>query len=114
MRLRVDDVRGVPEPVRTTLHRVAREAVTNAVRHSGGTTCDVDVVVRADPPAVRLAVADDGCGLGPDAVEGDGLRGVRERIALVGGTLETGRGAAGGLEITAVVPLATSAAGARP
>lgn len=114
VRLRVDDVRGVPEPVRTTLHRVAREAVTNAVRHSGGTTCDVDVVVRADPPAVRLAVADDGCGLGPDAVEGDGLRGVRERIALVGGTLETGRGAAGGLEITAVVPLATSAAGARP
>jgi signal transduction histidine kinase len=110
VRLRVDDAQGVPEPVRTTLHRVAREAVTNAVRHSGGSRCDV--VVRADPPEVRLTVADDGRGPRSDDVEGDGLRGIRERIALVGGTLELGRSAAGGLELGAVVPLAPSGTGA--
>jgi len=113
VRLRVDDARDVPEPVRTTLHRVAREAVTNAVRHSGGSRCDVAVVVRADPPEVRLTVGDDGRGLRADHVEGDGLRGIRERIALVGGTLKACPGASGGLELTAVVPLDPGATGGR-
>ncbi|WP_052129100.1 sensor histidine kinase [Clavibacter michiganensis] len=113
VRLRVDDVHDVPDPVRATLHRIAREAVTNAVRHSGGSRCDVDVVVHADPPEVRLTVADDGRGPGPDDVEGDGLLGIRERVALSGGTLEVGRGPAGGTELRAVVPLAPSGSGAR-
>jgi two-component system sensor histidine kinase DesK len=62
---------------------VLREAVTNVVRHSGAGRCTVELTER------RLVVSDDGTGMGgrPD---GNGLRGLRERVADSGGTVEVG------------------------
>lgn len=64
---------------------VLREAVTNVVRHSGASRC----AVTFGPSTLR--VADDGRGLGSSS-EGNGLRGVRERVAAVGGRLTVGPG----------------------
>lgn len=64
---------------------VLREAITNVVRHSDADECTVDFRSNG------LTVADDGRGLGQRA-EGNGIRGLRERVAGAGGTmtLETG------------------------
>lgn len=81
----------VPSPlVERSLALALREAVTNVVRHAGAAACTISVV-RADE-LWRLEVTDDG--RGGDAPEGNGLRGMRERIAAVGGRVEllAGRG----------------------
>lgn len=78
-----DDVRldGARE---TVLALVLREAVTNVVRHAGARRCRLEVA--AEDGHCRLEVADDGRGArGP---EGNGLRGMRERVDALGGTLE--------------------------
>jgi two-component system sensor histidine kinase DesK len=79
-----------------------REAVTNVVRHAEAQKCEV-VLTRQDK-LCRLEIADDG--LGHDAPEGNGLRGMRERLQAVGGSLErlTGKGT----RLVIQVPLATS------
>ena len=65
---------------RTLLAWVLRESVTNVVRHAHAT----HVVIRLDQSG--LTVADDGTGLGH--AEGNGLRGMRERVSAAGGTLD--------------------------
>lgn len=70
---------------RLVLAWVLREAVTNVVRHSGAARCQV--LVSAD----GLQVTDDGRGVG-GAPEGNGLRGLRERVRAAGGTLSIGPG----------------------
>lgn len=61
-----------------------REAVTNVLRHSGASRCEVEL-----QPG-RLRVADDGAGLG-ESPEGNGLRGLRERAARCGARVVIGR-----------------------
>ena len=65
---------------RTLLAWVLRESVTNVVRHAHAT----HVVIRLDQSG--LTVADDGTGLAH--AEGNGLRGMRERVSAAGGTLD--------------------------
>ena len=67
---------------RTLLAWVLREAVTNVVRHAGATTVVVDLGPRG------LTVTDDGAGV--TRPEGNGLRGMRERVTDAGGTLVVG------------------------
>jgi len=81
---------------------VLREAITNVVRHSGARRCRVEAT--CDDRDVRLEVADDGPGLMPDAPAGNGLAGVRERLAAVGGRLELLSAPGGGLRLVARVP----------
>ncbi|MCR1784028.1 sensor histidine kinase [Nocardioides carbamazepini] len=86
-----------------TLYRVTQEALTNARRHARAGT--VQVELGWQPDRLSLSVTDDGAGPpsgGP--VEGYGLRGMRERLALVGGTLHLDTGPDGGFRLTAVVP----------
>lgn len=86
---------GLAEPMAYVL----REAVTNVVRHSGAGRCTVRMGDR------WLEVADDGPD--PDGaapVAGNGLTGLRERLAAVGGTLQVGRAASGGIRLIARVP----------
>ncbi|XBB66903.1 sensor histidine kinase [Nocardioides sp. WV_118_6] len=86
-----------------TLFRVTQEALTNARRHARAD--HVRVELDWQPERLTLTVTDDGAGPpvgGP--VEGYGLRGMRERLALVGGTLAVGTGPEGGLRLTASVP----------
>ncbi len=84
---------------------VVREAVTNAVRHSGATHCEI--VVDGTAERVRLTVTDDGTGAPSDALEdtdGTGLRGLAERLAAAGGTLEAGP-VATGFRVRAELPV---------
>ncbi len=92
----------VDERVADAVFRIAQESVTNARRHSRGAS-RVDVTVEVHPSEVRLRVVDDG---GPAVYGGDGfgLRGMRERAALVGGRLAAGSANSGGWTVEAVLP----------
>lgn len=91
------------------LYRVAKEAVSNAVRHSGGSS----VVVRFafEDHAVRLSIHDDGNGFdGTDTVPrltgtGAGLRNMKERMAAMGGTLHLESVPGHGTIVRASLPL---------
>ena len=87
------------------VYRVAQEALANACKYSGAD--EVRVSLKWDDGTLRLSVADDGCGFNTENVEvkgtGLGLEGMRERAALVGGTLVVrsapGEGTAVSLEV---------------
>ncbi len=74
------------------LYRVAKEAVSNAVRHSGARTLKVNIEYTGD--TVRVVVVDDGNGFDPAGAKlplegtGAGLRNMRERMTAEGGTLD--------------------------
>ncbi|MFJ3789258.1 sensor histidine kinase [Kitasatospora sp. NPDC090091] len=95
-----------------------REAVTNIVRHGDGATlCTVRADETWEGDGERFAVleiTDNGKGPGKSA-PGNGLSGLDERLALVGGRLETGPGERGkGFRLRALVPLRTVPAPAAP
>ncbi|NDU77329.1 sensor histidine kinase [Actinomadura sp. DSM 109109] len=106
----------LPAPVGLAGYRIVQEALTNAVRHSGAAA--VTVEVRVFPGEVVVRVDDDGAGptaqephgtpgtdAGRGAPEGNGVRGMRERAASVGGELTAGPGPAGGFRVWARLPL---------
>lgn len=72
---------------------VVREAVTNIVRHSGATTCSLEI----GPD--RLRITDDGRGLAHTR-DGNGLRGLKERVAEAGGAVALVTPLSGGTELT--------------
>ena len=78
------DVTDIGDGDRPMLGWVVREAVTNIVRHAGAGRCHIELA--PTPGTVLLRVSDDGVGLGGRG-EGNGLRGLRERVASAGGTL---------------------------
>ena len=78
-----------------------REAVTNVVKHSGAHRCEVRIF--HDDGAARLEVSDDGHGT--SALDGgSGLVGMRERVELVGGTMNVAPEDGGGLRVRVSVP----------
>jgi signal transduction histidine kinase len=88
--------------------RIVQEALTNVVRHSGSRTAAVRIGYR--PGAVDLSVDDAGPATGQDAGgSGNGLAGMRERAAALGGTVEAGRRADGGFRVRAVLPVGPAA-----
>jgi signal transduction histidine kinase len=91
----------LPSPVDLAAYRIVQEALTNAVRHAGSATATV--LVRYDSERVVVEVCDDGCGIG--APEGNGIRGMRERAATLGGTLAAGPRPGGGFLVRASLPL---------
>jgi signal transduction histidine kinase len=72
--------------VESELLRIAQEAMTNAVRHSGAAT--IDVLCRVAPPRAEIVVSDDGNGLGTGRDDSHGMEIMRERAALIGARLE--------------------------
>ena len=74
----------VPDVPAATVYFTVAEALTNAAKHSGGSTCTV--VVHQVGDRLDVAVTDDGSG-GADA-SGSGLRGVADRVEAVGGRLQ--------------------------
>lgn len=119
---RADGVGNLPGPVGLAAYRIVQEAVTNAVRHSGGSTVVVRLGVEqaAGGDALRVSIEDDGRGAPvgpkPGAVGGSGgghgLRNMRERASALGGTLTAGPGAEGGYHVVAVLPLGGQDGGA--
>ncbi|MFF8584859.1 sensor histidine kinase [Streptomyces althioticus] len=99
----------VPEDAQSALAWALREAVTNVVRHSGARRCTVEVARRhtRDGQVLELSVEDNGPG-GSATGHGNGLRGLGERLAAVGGTLEAGP-VRHGFRLVARVPVETAA-----
>jgi signal transduction histidine kinase len=103
------------DPVRVSaavggaVQRIAQESVTNARRHARGAT-RIAVRVTVEETSVRLQVSDDGDAPVPPSREGYGLAGMRERAALLGGTLAAGPGASG-WTVEAVLPLSGGMSG---
>ncbi|WP_433073095.1 sensor histidine kinase [Dactylosporangium sp. CA-052675] len=95
---------GVPPGVGLAAYRVVQEALTNAVKHAAG--AGVDVVVTADGRMLRVDVADTGGEPVPGAAgSGRGLAGLRERLAVYGGTLTAAPRPTGGFRVVAEIPL---------
>ncbi|MGI5191437.1 sensor histidine kinase [Promicromonospora sp. CA-289599] len=92
------DLEGDPARVSAAVggavHRIAQESVTNARRHARGAT-RIAVRVTVGETSVRLRVSDDGGAPVSPTRAGYGLAGMRERAALLGGTLDAGPDAAG-------------------
>ncbi|HKH32474.1 MAG TPA: GAF domain-containing sensor histidine kinase [Gaiellaceae bacterium] len=95
----------LPEPVETTLYRIVQEAVTNVAKHAEARHLSI-TLTRKNGSVVAI-IEDDGKGFDPQAAESDGLGllGMRERLALVGGTLRVEAAAGTGTTIAAEVPL---------
>jgi signal transduction histidine kinase len=104
------DIEGerVPLPAGVDLcaYRIVQEGLTNTLKHAGPARAEVRL--RYASRALDIEVRDDG--RGATHVNGDGsghgLIGMRERVALYGGALETGPREGGGFEIRAHIPLA--------
>jgi signal transduction histidine kinase len=86
-----------------TAYRIVQEALTNARRHAPGAAVDVELGYTAD--ALRLRVQDDGPGAANGDAGGQGLLGMRERVAIVGGSLHTGTAEGGGFTVEAELPV---------
>jgi two-component system sensor histidine kinase UhpB len=88
------------------VYRVAQEALTNVMRHSGASRATVSLEVIGD--RLRLRVSDDGRGIeeGERGESKTGLAGMRERAMLVGGTLTIRSEPGEGTEVELEVPLA--------
>jgi signal transduction histidine kinase len=95
--------RDLPPSVDASAYRILQEALTNVVKHAG--PARASVIVRYDTDAVELEVADDGPGAANGNGDGYGLAGMRERVELHGGRLETGARSQGGFVVRARLPL---------
>ncbi|MEN3306142.1 MAG: hypothetical protein V7603_2344 [Micromonosporaceae bacterium] len=91
-----------PAGVRLVVYRVVQEALTNVVRHAKATECTVSVEIGEESATVR--VVDDGTAAVPPGETGNGLRGMRERVAAYGGSLHAGPHAGGGFAVSAQIP----------
>jgi signal transduction histidine kinase len=89
--------------VELTAYRIVQEALTNARRHAPGAA--VDVELDYGPDALHVRVRDSGLGRRSAAEPGGhGLEGMRERAAMLGGTIAAGPLAGGGFAVAAVLP----------
>jgi signal transduction histidine kinase len=103
----------LPETVALTVFRVVQEALSNVVRHAPGAPTTVEVAAGAGQ--VTVTVVNGRSPVMPEServeegtasgASGFGLVGMRERVALDGGTLETGPTADGGFRVRAVLPI---------
>lgn len=84
-------------------HRIVQESLTNVLRHAAAGR--VTVAARVAGGRLALRVEDDGRGAGNEVVPGSGISGMRERTALLGGTLTAGAAPGGGFRVTADLPL---------
>ncbi|WP_242910465.1 sensor histidine kinase [Actinomadura terrae] len=105
----------LPPPVGLAAYRIVQEALTNTVRHAGAATATVRVFRTADTVIVQIdddgtattPRTSDGTGdaIGDEGARGNGLRGMRERAAAVGGELTAGPRPGGGFRVWARLPL---------
>lgn len=98
----------VPAYVGTALYSIAREAVTNVVRHSGASKAKLDLGV--DDGLAEVSVTDDGRGVGEGPWSGHGIEGMRERAKALGGTFDIRRLPEGGTIVVARIPVAQGGA----
>jgi signal transduction histidine kinase len=98
--------RPLPAGVDLSAYRIVQEALTNALKHARPARARVTVRYGSDD--VELEVLDDGHGSTNGSHGGHGIPGMRERVRLYGGTLETGRRDDGGFGVRARLPVGTA------
>ena len=100
----------VPTVIGQVIYRLVQEALSNVVRHAG--LVATSVLLRVEPDTLLVEVTNEASLHDEDAdgrlLDGNGLRGMQERLQAVGGTLEVRRPSEGGLQVRAKVPLAVS------
>jgi signal transduction histidine kinase len=102
----------LPPGIDLSAYRIIQEALTNTVKHGGSGRARV--LVRYGADALQLQIRDEGRPAGgngapverrPDAAQGRGLLGMRERVNLFGGELHVGPGPDGGFSVDARLPI---------
>ncbi len=86
-------------------YQIVSEALTNAHRHSGGSSARVRVGVSANGSHLILEVSDNGNGIPDDTAEGVGLESMRQRASAVDGSLRVSRSDQGGAIVRAELPV---------
>jgi signal transduction histidine kinase len=101
------EIIGEPPPlasgVELSVYRIVEEALTNTLKHSDPTHVAVTLAFR--DTRLELEVVDDGTPTSRAATTGQGMVGMRERVALLGGDLETGQREGGGFRVSAHLPV---------
>jgi signal transduction histidine kinase len=92
-----------PEGIESTAYFFIAEAVSNAVKHSAGTS--IEVRITESEGQLKLEVSDNGVG-GADPSLGSGLTGLRDRVAAAGGRMEVISPGHSGTVIRAALPCA--------
>ncbi len=95
------------DEIELSAYRIVQEAITNVIRHSGATRAQVSVTV--DQAMLHIAISDNGKGAASLQREGHyGVRGMQERAAAYGGTVNFGSAPGGGLAVRVALPLIES------
>ncbi|MEV4755934.1 histidine kinase [Micromonospora sp. NPDC049559] len=96
----------LPPGVDVSVYRIVQEALTNTLKHAGA-GARARVRLATGPAYVDVEVSDDGTGpsADPDAGPGNGLRGIAERVGLLGGTLTVGPNPDGGFLVRTRLPV---------
>ena len=101
----------MPSDIGTAIYRVVQEGLTNIVKHAQRPS-NVSVVIRRSDAILQVIVEDNGCGFDvvaaadkPSSRRGLGLDGMRERLSLIGGTLEVESAIGAGTTIFARIVL---------
>ncbi|MFF0288064.1 sensor histidine kinase [Streptomyces sp. NPDC005262] len=106
--------RPLPPSVELSAFRIVQEALSNAMRHAPGAQVRVETAYGTAGLTVRITnTAPDGPAA-PSRGMGHGLLGMRERAAMLGGELVTGRTPDGGYEVTAILPVSAPDLAALP
>jgi signal transduction histidine kinase len=100
----------VPEDIKIVIYRVMQESLTNAARHSKADT--IHIRLKKDADRLELEVEDNGCGFNShdalessDGLSGYGLRGMKERVEICGGSISIHSRPGAGTHIRATLPV---------
>jgi signal transduction histidine kinase len=104
--------RELPEGAELAAYRVVQESLTNTRKHAG-LAATASVTLRYEAEGLTVEVTDDGMAPVSEQPGGHGLAGMRERIAMYGGTVQAGPLPGGGFGVTAHLPCPSLAAGMR-
>jgi signal transduction histidine kinase len=96
-----DRAEPLPAAVDLAGYRVIQEGLTNVIRHASATHAAVAVDLGRD----ELVITVDDDGVGGNGSDGVGLTGIRERVRLLGGAVDAGRGPLGGFRLLARIPI---------
>ncbi|MEU4410199.1 histidine kinase [Streptosporangium sp. NPDC023963] len=98
----------LPPGVDLAAYRVVQEALTNTIKHAAGAAASVTIGHDGDWLEIEATDTGGTRSAGPRTGDGRGLIGLRERLAVYGGTLYAGRTAGGGFQLKARVPWRTT------
>jgi len=95
--------RPLPAAVDLSAYRIVQEAMTNVLKHANANR--VEVLIAYEPDGVALTISDNGSGPREGLATGHGLIGMRERVQLFGGEMNTGSSSLGGFRVRARLPI---------